>query len=220
MWFDAHRYGAVLALALVVLVFVVAAPEADWARAVAVVLQGGTLFVVAITSGARPGVVRVAAAGVVVAVAATVLGTLVGNFPNGVAQIMNGAFAAAAPAVIAGGIVRDLRDRGVTAQAVAGALAVYLLLGLFFAFLIGAITDVSGSNYFSQGGSETQSDRVYFSFTTLTTTGFGDLTAATQLGRAVTVLEMLLGQAYLVTVVAVLVSRLGTARAARTSGTD
>ena len=49
---------------------------------------------------------------------------------------------------------------------------------------------------------------MYFSFTVLTTTGFGDLTPATSVGRALAVLEMLGGQLYLVTVIGVLVGGL------------
>jgi hypothetical protein len=46
---------------------------------------------------------------------------------------------------------------------------------------------------------------VYYSFTVLTTTGFGDYTAAKPLGHALAVLEMLIGQLYLVTVIGILV---------------
>ena len=49
---------------------------------------------------------------------------------------------------------------------------------------------------------------MYISFTVLTTTGFGDLTARTAPGRAITVLEMLIGELYLVTVIATLVGNL------------
>jgi hypothetical protein len=49
---------------------------------------------------------------------------------------------------------------------------------------------------------------VYFSFTVPTTTGFGDFTAATSLGHALAVMEMLLGQIYLVTVIGILVGNL------------
>jgi hypothetical protein len=48
-------------------------------------------------------------------------------------------------------------------------------------------------------------DRVYYSFTVLTTTGFGDYTTATPVGHALAVFEMLTGQLYLVTVIGVLV---------------
>ena len=51
------------------------------------------------------------------------------------------------------------------------------------------------------------SEHVYYSFTVLTTTGFGDLTAAHGVGRALAVLEMLMGQIYLVTVISILIGR-------------
>ena len=54
----------------------------------------------------------------------------------------------------------------------------------------------------------TTSDYLYFSFTTMTTTGYGDLTAATDLGRSFAITEQLIGQIYLVTVVAVIVGNL------------
>ena len=53
-----------------------------------------------------------------------------------------------------------------------------------------------------------QSQHVYYSVAVLTTTGFGDLTARTAPGRAMAVVEMLLGQLYLVTVIATLVGNL------------
>ena len=56
---------------------------------------------------------------------------------------------------------------------------------------------------------------MYFSFTVLTTTGFGDYTAATSVGRALAVVEMLLGQLYLVTIIGVLVGNLAGRRRER-----
>jgi hypothetical protein len=57
---------------------------------------------------------------------------------------------------------------------------------------------------------------VYYSFTVLTTTGFGDLTAVTPVGQALAVVEMLVGQLYLVTVIGVIVGDLaGRSRASR-----
>ena len=91
---------------------------------------------------------------------------------------------------------------------VAGALAIYLQLGLMFAWLIGFVAHVDSAPYFAQGGDGSQSDRVYFSFTVMTTTGFGDLTAAEPVGRGLAVVEMLAGQLYLVTVIGLLVGGL------------
>jgi hypothetical protein len=83
-----------------------------------------------------------------------------------------------------------------------------MLVGLAFAFLIGTLATGESSPYFASGTDATQNARVYFSFTALTTTGFGDYTAATRAGRALAVLEMLVGQLYLVTVIATLVGNL------------
>ena len=50
--------------------------------------------------------------------------------------------------------------------------------------------------------------RLYFSFTTLVTLGYGDYTAAGELGRTFAISEALIGQLYLVTVIALLISRI------------
>ena len=81
---------------------------------------------------------------------------------------------AAVPVEIFRGVVRLLRERGVTVQAVAGALAIYLSIGLVFAWIISFISHVDSAPYFAQHTSGTEGDKVYFSFTVLTTTGFGD----------------------------------------------
>ena len=100
---------------------------------------------------------------------------------------------------------RGLRERGVTVQAVAGGLAIYLSIGLVFAWIIGFITHVDSTPCFAQHTNGTEGDRVYFSFTTLTTTGFGDFSAAAPAGHALAVIEELTGQLYLVTVIGLLI---------------
>ena len=66
--------------------------------------------------------------------------------------------------------------------------------------------------FFSTGEPASVSECQYFSFTTLTTVGFGDLTARTDLGHTLSVFEALVGQIYLVTVVSLIVGNLGRAR--------
>jgi len=70
-------------------------------------------------------------------------------------------------------------------------------------------------SFFAQGTDGTRPIRLYFSYVTLATIGYGDYTAAGNLGHALAVLEALIGQLYLVTVVAVIVTRLGGRRADR-----
>jgi uncharacterized membrane protein len=71
-----------------------------------------------------------------------------------------------------------------------------------------AVNAIGSSSFFSEVADPDRGDFLYYSFTTLTTTGFGDLTAAAELGRTLSVVEALTGQIYLVTVVALIVSNL------------
>lgn len=199
------RYGAVFLLTLTLLVFVIVAPGADWSRAVACTLQWLALLTVVATSRARTGVRRSVAVVLLALTSFTVVGEAAGALPDAVLFAISGLLSAAIPLALIGGLMRLVRAHGVTLQAVAGALTLYLLLGLVFAWVIGFVDKVGDVQYFTQQAHASTSQIVYFSFAVLTTTGFGDLTAATHVGRALAVVEMLLGQLYLVTVIGVLV---------------
>ena len=199
------RYRAVFVVVLTLLVFQVLAPDSDWARAIAVALAGAALTIVVATSRERGEVRRFRAAVVSIAAAVVVIGIAAGFISAEVAFLIGTLIAATIPVALAGGLLRLIRDEGVTAQAVAGALTIYLLLGLLFASAISFVAKVQGGSYFAQTSQVSNGDRVYYSFTVLTTTGFGDYTAAKPLGHALAVLEMLVGQLYLVTVIGILV---------------
>ena len=96
----------------------------------------------------------------------------------------------------------------VNAQSITGAVCIYLLFGMLFMFFYGAAAILGHGDFFAQGTDGTRSLRFYFSFVTLATLGYGDYTPAHEIGRMLAVLEALLGQLYLVTVLALLVSRL------------
>jgi len=101
---------------------------------------------------------------------------------------------------------RVLRHRRITHETVLGALCTYVLVGLLFAFLYLAVNELRGEPFFVQPGPHSQSEYLYFSFVSLTTLRFGDLSPAVGLPQALTVLEALLGQIFLVTLVARLVT--------------
>lgn len=199
------RYGVVFLLTVALVVFVIAAPSANWSRAVALAIQGGALVVAVATGRQRKELRYRRAVGVGVAIALVVAGVSIGIIPRQLTSVVDLLVTAAVPVTLVGGLLRLLRERGVTLQAVAGALAIYLSVGLVFAWIIGFIAQVDSTTYFSQHTSGTEGDRVYFSFTVLTTTGFGDFSAATAVGHALAVIEMLTGQLYLVTVIGLLI---------------
>jgi hypothetical protein len=101
---------------------------------------------------------------------------------------------------------RVLAHGRVTHETVLGALCTYVLVGLLFAFVFLAVADLRDVPFFAQSGAHQQSEYLYFSFVTLTTLGFGDLSPAVGLPQALVALEALLGQIFLVTLVARLVT--------------
>ena len=106
-------------------------------------------------------------------------------------------------------LVRVLRHRRVTSETVLGALCTYVLLGLTFAFVYLAVSEFRDEPFFVQQGPHQQSEYLYYSFVTLTTLGFGDLSPTVGLPQALTALEALVGQVFLVTLVARLVTLWG-----------
>ena len=73
---------------------------------------------------------------------------------------------------------------------------------MFFAYLYMALGAIQ-EPFFQGGGAEpTTAQALFFSFTTLTTTGYGNLVPAANPGQSFAVLEMLIGQLFLVTAVA------------------
>ena len=199
------RYGVVFLLTVVLVVFVIVAPSANWSRAVAMAIEGGALVVAIATGRAREQVRYRRAAGVGVAIVVVVVGVWIGIISRPLSSVAIAFVTVGVPVAIVGGLLRLLRERGVTLHAVAGALTVYLSVGLMFAWIISFIAQVDSTAYFAQHTSGTEGDRVYYSFTVLTTTGFGDFTAATPVGQALAVIEILTGQLYLVTVIGLLI---------------
>ena len=105
--------------------------------------------------------------------------------------------------------------REVDFRTILGAISVFTLLGLLFGFLYFALSRWGHEPFFAGHAAARSSDYLFFSYTTLTTTGYGNLVPAGRVGESFAVLEMLVGQIFLVTLVAGLVSlwRPGAARA-------
>lgn len=205
------RYGIVLGLVACLVFFQIAAPAARWAFVIDATLAGAALGV-AIATGREPGPVRRRRA--MVAVVLVLLGIAFGAIRSTGTWVVLTLLIAAIPVTLVGGLVRLIKNEGVTVQVVAGALAMYLVVGLLFASVIAFVSRVENGPYFKQG-TEADAVDVYYSFTVLTTTGFGDYTAAKPVGHALAVLEMLTGQLYLVTVIGIVVGNFAGRRVRR-----
>jgi hypothetical protein len=101
---------------------------------------------------------------------------------------------------------RVITTAEVGSRTILGAISVYAVLGILFTFVFGTIDRLQDGPFFEGVPHPSGSDFLFFSYTTLTTTGYGDLVPGGQPGRMITGLEMMIGQIFLVTLVAGLVS--------------
>lgn len=112
---------------------------------------------------------------------------------------------------------RVLSHERVTLQTIAGAVSAYLLIGMMFSAIYGLVAIADPAPFFAGGQRPTPELLQYFSLTTLTTLGYGDLTPGTAQGRGLAMLEALGGQVFLATLVASLVGALERDRRRRKS---
>jgi hypothetical protein len=206
------RYLLLLVLLVVVVGLALALADRPEGIVVAVAVQAVTVGVALRVTGARRrlriGVAAVLAA--VVLVLALVASPLTPASPElslRLARSVGLLLAVAIPVRI----VRDvLASARVTLDTVAAGLCVYLLLGLAFGYAHVLVSSVLPGAYSTV---LTDQDAMYLSFVTLTTVGFGDVVPLSGPARAVTIIEGVMGQLYLVSVIAVLVGNLGRERA-------
>jgi Ion channel len=212
-----QRYGVLLLALFATFFFSGIAQPGYLQRVIGTILVGATLMLALYAAEVPPRRMRIAGAVILAVVVGVVIASVAGEgrIVVGIAAIANALLLALAPPAVVIGVVRNLRATGsVTLTVVAGALCLYLLLGLFFAFAYTAIQNLGGAPFFANGAAATSDRSVYFSFVTLATVGYGDYTGRTNFGHTLSVTEALLGQIYLVTVVATLVARVAPRRVA------
>lgn len=206
-------YGLVLLLIVVDYVAVSALTVSGWAQVAIVVLLGATLVFALHTSRARR-IWKLLAVGYLLASTLVALAGAITPGAVGVSQrisILGGLLLLVTPVAI----LRQIsQHQVVTSETVLGAICVYLLIGFSFAFVYTAIDFVSAVPFFvgQTQATTTANNYLFFSYTTLTTVGYGNLVPVGSFGQTCAMLEALLGQIYLVIVVARLVSLWGQER--------
>jgi len=204
-----RRYGALLLCAVVLLGVQGVFPPGRIQQLLVAGLAGACLVLAVRDADLSPAMLRWALVLASAVLAVSVLRAVVGGIGDGAERLCIAALLGLGPPAVAIGVLRDLRSSGrVEIGAISGVLALYLLIGMAFAFLYGGIDRLGGDPFFTSGADATVSLCLYFSFTTLTTVGYGDLTAGADLGRTLAIFEALIGQIYLVTVVSLLVGNL------------
>jgi Ion channel len=202
----AHSYRVVLLLIAAVFVFASVAGDAGWTSSILLLLAAATLATAIWTSGLGSLHSRAVIA-VLAAAAALAVAVLIWDKADmaAAAAVATAVLFLATIVAIAIGVV-DQNE--VNAQSVTGAVCIYLLFGIVFVFVYGSMAVLGSGDFFAQGTDGTRALRLYFSYVTLATLGYGDYTPAGNLGHSLAVVEALLGQLYLVTVLALLVSRM------------
>ena len=193
-------YGVVLLLIIASYLFAVSV-TARWAMSAVLVVQIATVWFALHTSHSRRSVRIVALA--VMALSAVI--AVENLFASDSARQLSLVFLVASLLYLIApfSILRHLLTRQVVdIQTVLGALAAYLLFGMFFAFAYQAMAHMQSSAFFGTSGDGTFPQDLFFSFTTLTTTGYGNLVPAGNPGQSMAVLEMLVGQLFLISAVA------------------
>ena len=210
---SAPRLALVCGLLFAVIALMILLPSGPGASSILSIFIGGAL-VVAVTAARVPRlwVVRISLLVVLMAAGSITLTWAFGDTATTAGLGMTTVLVVAVPVAV----ISALRDaHTVSIQAVFGAIAVYLVVGLAFALAANIDARVSGDQYFAQVKDASISQYVYFSYVTLATLGYGDLTPATALGRLLAVFETIAGSLYLVTAVSLIVSRVGAPRAPR-----
>jgi hypothetical protein len=204
-----RRYGLLLVAALLSLGIQGIAPPSAVQQVAVSALSGAILLLTLRAVPLSPRLIAIATAAAAAVVILTVVKVTAGGVSAGAARSMNAALVLLGPAALAIGLVRELRASAeIRIEAVMGVLSLYILLGMLFAFTYGAIDLLGSEPLFAGGQPATVSDCLYYSFVTLTTVGYGDMTTATNLGHTLSVFEALLGQIYLVTVVSLIVTNI------------
>ena len=200
-----ERYGFVLLLILAAYVIAGFDRGGRWVLAVNSVLWAFALL----TTLWSPGIPKIlrrvglAATGIVLLSALTV-GVFDSDIADGLRLLL---MAVAQLAAISAILYRILRHRTVTIQTVMGGISSYALIAFAMSSVYFGLDLLSDQEFLN--GVVANGDYTYFSFVTLTTVGYGDILAASNLAKRLVVIEAFVGQVFIITFVARLVSLWG-----------
>jgi hypothetical protein len=198
----ANAYGVVLLLVVGIYVLASLVYFRGWGAVALTATTAACTTVALVSSESRPPLPRVSM-GVGSAAVALALASALGASGKllGVAALAQVALLVVAAGEILGTV---LQEHEVNFRTILGAISVYVMLGILFTWIYVAVDKLQGGQFF--GKPIQVGDYVFFSITTLSTTGYGNLVPAAQPGRMLAGIEMLVGQIFLVTLIAGLVS--------------
>ena len=190
-----NSYGMVLALIVLTYTIAIAAP-ASWVPFVVFVQVTTVWFALRTSKAAR--VVRIAADVALVTATAFALFEIARGLPEEPSVRVFGV-SAILYLIAPISAIRHIATRPtVDQETLLGAIGAYLMIGMCFAFTYRVIALSSDAPFFGSAGEGSMEQVLFFSFTTLTTTGFGNYVPAENPGQTLAVAEMLIGQLFLI----------------------
>ena len=208
----ADSFGLVLVLLVISYFVIAAAGDNNAGRILSIIIFATTTWLALRAAQVKRRILRFALAAIPVGTLIAIFLILVGSEDTAtiVSKVLTILLVVVAPVAI---LRRLVEHPVISLNTFYGAVCVYLLIAMFFATTYGLIALLSGHQFFAQLTMAPKNtpaiDYLYFSFVTITTTGYGDLTAISGIGRMTAVLEAIFGQLYLITVVALVVQNLG-----------
>jgi hypothetical protein len=199
-----NSYGLVLLLIVATYLVAVGVRE-RWGTSMVLLIQIATVWFVLRTSRAKRGIRIAADAFLVLAAIGAMINVAAGgdDAPSRLILLASIVLYLIAPF----SVVRHIATRdAIDQETMLGAISAYLLFGMLFAFTYLYIGLVQSGPFFGPQGEASLPQVMFFSFTTLTTTGYGNLVPAANPGQSLAVLEMLVGQIFLITAVGKLVT--------------
>lgn len=197
-------FGLVLILVLANYIALSLLDDRGWSSVLLMAVASATSVVALVSSGADLAIVRVAFVFSALAVLLAFLTAVSdANAWLNVGSLIQICLLTAAMLAV---LRRVLTTAEIGFRTILGALSFYTVLGILFTFIYATVDRLQAGTFFAGGHVAGGGDFIFFSYTTLTTTGYGDLVPAAQPGRMLAGLEMMIGQIFLVTLVAGLVS--------------
>jgi hypothetical protein len=197
-------FGLVLVLVLITYVLTSLLGNHGWEAVILTLATSATSIIALTSSHARARLVRSAIWLSALTIGLAVIAAISGErtWLNFASVIQIGLLALAMGAVLH----RVVSTAEVGSRTILGAISVYTVLGILFTSVYGTVARIQDGPFFEGTPNPAGSDFLFFSYTTLTTTGYGNLVPGGQPGRMIAGLEMMIGQIFLVTLVAGLVS--------------
>lgn len=197
-----------LVLALIVASYVVCATQQTSSPSkIILLIQLATVAVTLRVAASSPAIRRVGWLVLAAAALAVMVVWIVGSRGRVIDVLLAGASMVAYMAAPIAIVLHQLRKDRVNAQTLLAAISAYLLVGMLFTFTYNFIEQVTQVPTFGGGHLDSLASQLFFSFTTLTTTGYGNLVPVGAAVQSLAIAEAIIGQLFLVVAVAGVVSR-------------